>query len=122
MLEKLVGDRRTVASSIITNEKRVDQIVENEKIQNVIFKLNSKQKQRTQKENTAPLILKDQTQSKTEMLKMAYQKVVRTLKATKHKPTNKKKYKQQCSPLHGNDQLEQVKLWNTEIKWTSSVK
>ena len=62
MLGKLVRDRRTVASSITTNEKRVDQIVENEKIQNVIFKLSSKQKQRTQKESTASLILKDQTQ------------------------------------------------------------
>ena len=110
MLGKLVRDRRTVASSITTNEKRVDQIVENEKIQNVIFKLSSKQKQRTQKESTASLILKDQTQCKTEMLKTAYQKAARTLKATKHKVTNKKKYKQQWSPLHRNNQLESGKI------------
>ena len=55
-------------------------------------------------------MLKDQTQSKTEMLKMAQQKVARILKATKHRATNKKKYNQQWSPMHKNNPLESGKI------------
>ena len=43
-------------------------------------------------------------------------KVTRALKATKHKATNKKKCKQQWSPMHRNNQLESEKIMQDRDK------